>query len=270
MLRFRSYRVALVGDIEKAFLMVHIAEEDRDVLRFLWVKDIDKAEPEVVVLRFSRVVFGLSSSPFLLNATIQHHIGQYEQCDPSFTQKFLESIYVDDLTSGDSDVNRTFELYVKSKLRWKEAGFNLRKFVTNSEGLRERIEINERSASRSEEAQPKQDAGRCQIAETVMANGHKVEEEDMTYSRSVWGAPVIADPGEQKILGTLWNFHNDNLVFDLTETASLARTVEPTKRNVISTVSKFYDPLGVISPITIQFKILFKSCVRKRGTGMTH
>ena len=64
MLRFRSYRVALVGDIEKAFLMIHIAEEDRDVLRFLWVKDIDKAEPEVVVLRFSRVAFGLSSSPF--------------------------------------------------------------------------------------------------------------------------------------------------------------------------------------------------------------
>ena len=251
MLRFRSHRVALVGDIEKAFLMVHIAEEDRDVLRFLWVKDIDKAEPEVVVLRFSRVVFGLSSSPFLLNATIKHHIGQYEQCDPSFTQKFLESVYVDDLTSGDGDVDRTFELYVKSKLRLKEAGFNLRKFVTNSEELRERIEKNERSASRSQEVQPKEDVGRCQIAETVMADGHKVEEEDMTYSRSVLGTPVIEDPGEQKILGTLWNFHNDNLVFDLTETASLARKVEPTKRNVISTVSKFYDPLGVISPITI-------------------
>ena len=111
--------------------MKEFAEEDRDVLRFLWVKDIDKAEPEVV-LRFLRVVFGLSSSPFLLNATIKHHIGQYEQCDPSFIQKFLESIYVDDFTSGKSDVDRTFELYVKSKLRLKEAGFNLRKFVTNA------------------------------------------------------------------------------------------------------------------------------------------
>ena len=35
MLRFRGHRIALVGDIEKAFLMVHIAEEDKDVLRFL-------------------------------------------------------------------------------------------------------------------------------------------------------------------------------------------------------------------------------------------
>ena len=64
---------------------------------------------------------GLSSSPFLLNATIKHHIEQYEECDPDFTRKFLESIYnykyVDDLTSGDSDEDSTFELYVKSKLR---------------------------------------------------------------------------------------------------------------------------------------------------------
>ena len=67
-----------MGDIEKAFLMVHMNETDEDVLRFLCVNDIDRAEPKVI----TRVVFGLSSSPFLLNATIKHHIEQYEQCDP--------------------------------------------------------------------------------------------------------------------------------------------------------------------------------------------
>ena len=35
--------------------MVGMAEEDRDVLRFLWVDDIDKFAPEIVVLRFTRV-----------------------------------------------------------------------------------------------------------------------------------------------------------------------------------------------------------------------
>ena len=68
----------------------------------------------------TRVVFGLSSSPFLLNPTIKHHIEQYEQCDPDFTRKFFESIYVG---AGESDVDSNFELYVKSKSSLKKAGF---------------------------------------------------------------------------------------------------------------------------------------------------
>ena len=84
--------------------MVHMNETDKDVLRFLWVDDMDKAERKVITLRFKRVVFGLSSSLFSLNATIKHHKEQYEQCDPDFTRTFLESIYVENLTSGDSDV----------------------------------------------------------------------------------------------------------------------------------------------------------------------
>ena len=74
LLRFRASRVALTGDVEKAFLMVGITKEDRDVLRFLWVDDIEKKCPEIVVLRFTRVVFGVCSSPFLLNALSLIHI----------------------------------------------------------------------------------------------------------------------------------------------------------------------------------------------------
>ena len=39
-LRFRCHKIALVGDIEKAFLMVSVWEEDRGLLWFLWVNNI--------------------------------------------------------------------------------------------------------------------------------------------------------------------------------------------------------------------------------------
>ena len=124
LLRFRLHRVALVGDVEKAFLMVSVAECDRDVLRFLWIKDANDPQPEITILRFTRVVFGVSASPFLLNATIDHHIGKYDSVDQPFVKKFRRSIYVDDLIAGSHDADSAYEFYVKSKMRLAEANFN--------------------------------------------------------------------------------------------------------------------------------------------------
>ena len=55
------------ADLEKAFLQISVSECDRDVLRF-FLYDVEKKFPDVCVLRFARVVFGVSCGPFLLNA----------------------------------------------------------------------------------------------------------------------------------------------------------------------------------------------------------
>ncbi len=66
------------------------------------------------------------------------------------------------------------------------------------------------------------------------------------------------------ILGLLWNPTADCLVFDVSELAQLATSLQPTKRNVVSLIGKFYDPLGFLAPVTIKFKILFqKLCQNK-------
>ena len=49
-LRFWLHNVALVGDMEKAFLMVSVAECDRDMLRFLWIEDAMAVPSEMVVV----------------------------------------------------------------------------------------------------------------------------------------------------------------------------------------------------------------------------
>ena len=85
--------------------MVQVAEPDRDVLRFLWVDDPSSDSPKVIVKRFNRVVFGVTSSPFLLNGTVQHHIGKYAMEDPQFAQDMLSSLYVDDFNGGKSTVS---------------------------------------------------------------------------------------------------------------------------------------------------------------------
>lgn len=62
LIRFRYFTVALTADIEKALLQIGIAEENRDLLRFLRFDDILKDEPVIVRHRFARVVFGVNSS----------------------------------------------------------------------------------------------------------------------------------------------------------------------------------------------------------------
>ena len=44
LLRFRIYRVAVLADIEKAFLQLRIQQKDQDVTRFIWIKDLTKLE----------------------------------------------------------------------------------------------------------------------------------------------------------------------------------------------------------------------------------
>ena len=44
----------------------------------------------------------------------------------------------------------------------------------------------------------------------------------------------------------------------LDKLAILISTIEPTKRHIISVTAKFYDPLGFVSPVIVQFKILFQ------------
>jgi len=131
LLRFRLYETALAADIENAFLMISVAPKDKDVLRFLWIHDIGKKSQEVVKMRFARVVFGVSSSPFLLNATIKHHVEQCKDCEPEFVDMFTRSIYVDDACDDDGE----FDLYRKAKKILPDGRFNLRKFMSNSQDL---------------------------------------------------------------------------------------------------------------------------------------
>ena len=78
-LRFRTYKIGIIADVEKAFLMVLVCKDDRDALRFLWVDDIEHIPPNPVEMRFTGVVFGVTASPFLLNATLYYHLEKYQK-----------------------------------------------------------------------------------------------------------------------------------------------------------------------------------------------
>ena len=178
-------------DIENVFLNIRISEEDRDFLRFLWVNDIKSDQPEVVVYRFARVVFGVASSPFLLNATLQKHINAYKSTDPKIVENLLQSLYVDDLNSGADNTPEALQQYSRVKEITHQGGFNMRKWKTNCPELAQVIRETENEVSSTQNA--------------------TTTETTMSYAKQVLGS----QPDDEKVLGVTWNNFSDTLVFRL-------------------------------------------------------
>ena len=134
LLRFRTHKVALTADIEKAFLQVGLQPTDRDVTRFLWLKDPTKppTKDNLQIYRFTRVPFGVISSPFLLGATILHHL---EQAGTPTSKKIMKHMYVDNLLTGVNSSKEAREFYSESKEVFQESSMNLREWGSNSKAF---------------------------------------------------------------------------------------------------------------------------------------
>ena len=247
LIQFRLHQIALIGDIEKAFLMVSIQEEDRDALRFLWISDLKSGTPELITFRFSRVVFGVSASPFLLNATINYHLSTYKELDPTFVDKFLSSLYVDDIVAGSRDVESTYQFYKKARERLAVVGFRLRKFITNSDILSKIIQDHGDQLADGKMSQS--------AAENGGAENLPYFEDDQSYAKTTLGVKAVEDRGLHKVLGVQWDAVNDTFQFGVGDVSSVMKNSNPTKRNVVAAAAKFFDPLGVLSPVTIKFKM---------------
>lgn len=228
LIRFRLNKVAITADIKQAFLNIGIHPDHRDYLRFLW-HDFDGGH-DVVVYRFLRVVFGVTSSPFLLNGTIRQHLRKYEH-EKGFVKRFLEDLYVDDTASGCNSVEEGITFCKKAMTLMSEAGFSLRKWSSNNTELQK---LFDKMNIESEEQRIVDD---FTFLESQM-NGNKFSSD--------------------KVLGVEWNKKNDQIVFNFGSFLDKCYTMTLTKRNILSISASIYDPMGLISPITAWMKTVFQ------------
>ena len=140
LIRFRIHNIAITSDLEKAYLQISVAPEHRNYLRFVWYQSINDANLEIIEYRFTRVIFGACCSQYLLNVIVKTHLQKYADKDPEFVEKMMKSFYVDDLISGTKNLEEGVKLFHKCKVRFLEANFNLRKWRTNDERLRQIID----------------------------------------------------------------------------------------------------------------------------------
>ena len=237
LVRFRSYPIAIIADIEKAFLMIHIAEKDRDSLRFLWFEDPFSCDSKPIHFRFSRLVFGLRPAPAILGAVIAHHLDKIEARDPQSAELLRESLYVDDLVARVDSAEEGIQFYHRSKQIMLEAGMNLRKWQLSSPSLFQQILLAEGECDSTQAVTQEDDLGNSQI-KTFESNDSHVQ--------------------ASKLLGLLWDSRNDCFRYEFTALLQLAKDIPPSKRALLCISAKIFDPLGFLSPFVIQLKVQWK------------
>ena len=127
---FRTNKYTLLGDLRKAFLMIKLKSE-KDKNRFcFFVKFGDK----LVCYRYTTIIFGYNSSPFILNYVIKYLADLYPNDDVCDIMK--NKFFVDNLVTTSDDVQKLTNVYRESVFRFDQAGFDLRSCNTNSNDLR--------------------------------------------------------------------------------------------------------------------------------------
>ena len=130
MIRFRCWPVALSGDVIKAFLQIYTKPLYRDLHRFVILEG-----GKIVHMRFTRIPFGNTCSPFSLNAVVRFHLSSFP--DSEVVQELRDNIYVDNYIGGADSEEMALQKYQTASDILASAGLTLSKWTSNSQSVSE-------------------------------------------------------------------------------------------------------------------------------------
>ena len=182
----------------------------------------------------------------MLGEAIRHHVSKYEKDYPA-VDKVLNRVYADDLSCSVETPLEAMNLYKQAKSIMLQGGFNLRKWMSN-----DKILLNEIRSMENEAIE----------VSTVDMRSEAVREDDQTYSEYAIGSPT--SDKYSKVLGVNWDSDSDKLLYEISHIIQFASSLPVTKRSVLKVAAKLFDPMGCITALTINFKILFQQLYKNK------
>lgn len=211
-------------------LKVAFTADIEKMYRKVWVSEEDRdlqrifwrPTPRVPLkeYRLNTVTYGVVPSSFLATKCLDILAESASQSQPKTAEAIRRCFYMDDLLSGADTLEEAISLQVNVHELLQSAGFKLRKYNSNSDKFLNHLQLKENKAESFTE---------------------------LFINLSESGA----------VLGITWNPKIDcfSLKINLPEEA-MSRDV--TKRVMLSEIARTFDPLGLISPVSILGKILIQ------------
>ena len=187
---------------------------------------------------FKRVIFGLTCSPLLLNGTVRVHLEKYLPLPDytEFVRQLLLNLYVDDISNSFNSIEQSFNFYKISNTCLLDTNFQQRKWATNDKTLQKLID-------------------------DIECNTEKcISRDDVSYTKETFG---ISNE-YRKVLEINWDLGNDKSMFEFNNVVDAAEKLNVTRKNTLKLSAMFFDPLGIISTLVLQAKLIFKDvCLLK-------
>ena len=128
----RCYPFAFSGDLSKAFYSVALHEDDIPYAKLLWWAN-DEPFSEIITLVQCKVGIGFVDSPFNYLATMHTHLHKHPN---QFAKQIEPKLYSDNYLDGGFTREETSKKIYEAIAIMSDGGFNLRKFVTNDQKIR--------------------------------------------------------------------------------------------------------------------------------------
>ena len=223
LLRFRSGLYSFSGDVKQMFLRIFLPPEDRPYHCFLWRGE----QAELQVYQFQVHVFGNAGSPFLAVFVVKEHARTFQVRFPVAVETIVQSTLIDDILDSADTVAEARTVLMQVRNILSQAGMTLAKAHSNSLEVLRGLEDGE-------------------VAKGVL-----------NVSAACNKDPNLA---KLKALGLSYDPRGDQFTFALKlEMVDAAWT----KRKVLRTFPRLFDPLGLILPFTMVARAFFSLIARE-------
>ena len=228
LIRFRYHKYVMTCDVSNMFLRIKVPPRDSKFLRFFY-RD---SHGELKIIEMTSHAFGLTQSPFVVMESVRQSISSSTLCSSTTVEAVLKDSIVDDLLTGCKNFEQLQNLAEEIRKFYASINMHVHKWATNSPGLRAQL-------------------GQEEQAGAVSLGGDL----DSLYCNDDHELPSV------KCLGILWHPTTDKLQFFHQRDENESKW---TMRKISSRTSRLFDPLGLMSPLILEGKLILQSLWREK------
>lgn len=138
---WRTHKICVVGDITKMYRMVRMTEEHTNLQRIVWR---DQPDEDLKCYNLTTVTFGTAAAPYLAVRTLNQVADDEADKYPDTAPVIKHSFYMDDLMTGNEDIDKTKKMCAEIRAILKSGGFEMQKWSSNSTEVLQYLQGEER------------------------------------------------------------------------------------------------------------------------------